>query len=142
MGRVSMVAQAVTDELNGATFSLPFTAERRYAPQYELADMDSLHVTVVPRGLTVAMAGRSAGQFDCAVDVAVQKRFSSDEPSEIDPLMDLAEEIAEFFRGRRLAALPDAAWIRTEHQPIYAPEHMRELRQFTSVITMTFKLMG
>jgi hypothetical protein len=140
MGRIAQVAQAVTDELNGATLSLSFTAERRYAPQYELADMDSLHVTVVPKELTVATAGRSAGQFDCAVDVAVQKRFSTDAPSEIDPLMDLAEEIAEFFRGRRLSALPSAAWVKTEHKPIFAPEHMQEFRQFSSVITLTFRL--
>ena len=140
MGRIVQVAQAVTDELNAATFPQSFTAERRYAPQYELAEMDTLHVTVVPKALTVATAGRNAGQFDCQIDVAVQKRFQTDSPDEIDPLMDLAEEIAEFFRQRRLSNLPSAAWVKTEHKPVFAPEHMQELRQFTSVLTLTYRM--
>jgi hypothetical protein len=140
MPLIAQIAQAVTDELNASAILPGVTAVRSYAPQYELPEMDILHVTVVPKGLTVAAVGRSANQYDCQIDIAVQKRFQTDAPAELDPLMNLVEEIAGFFRLKRLSAFPAAAWIKTEHNPIFAPEHMRELRQFTSVITLTFKL--
>jgi hypothetical protein len=141
MPLIAELAQAVTDELNGGSFPLPFTAVRGYAPEYELPDMKDLHVTVVPKGLAVASAGRTANQYDCAVDIAVQKKVASTEPSELDPLMRLTEEIADFFRLRRLSAFPYAVWAGTEHTPIFAPEHLRELRQFTSVVTLNFRLL-
>jgi hypothetical protein len=50
------------------------------------------------------------------------------------------EEIGLFLRDRRLAACPAAVWLRTENVPIYAPEHLDELRQFTSVLTLTFRV--
>jgi hypothetical protein len=139
MSIIAEIAQAVTDELNASALLPGVTAVRSYAPQYELPEMDILHVTVVPKGLTVAAAGRSVNQYDCQVDIAVQKRFQTDALAELDPLLALAEEIADFFRLRRLSAFPAAAWIKTEHNPVFAPEHMRELRQFTSVITLTFR---
>jgi hypothetical protein len=141
MPLIAQIAQAVTDELNASGVLPGVTVVRSYAPQYELPEMDTLHVTVVPKGLVVAAAGRSVNQYDCQIDIAVQKRFQSDTPAELDPLLALAEEIADFFRLRRLSAFPAAAWIKTEHNPVFAPEHMRELHQFTGVVTLTYKVM-
>ena len=81
-----------------------------------------------------------AYQYDFAIDVAVQKKFETGDAAELDPLMSLVEEIADFFRLRRLAAYPDAVWVRTDNVPVYAPEHMEEYRQFTSVLTLTFRV--
>ena len=137
MPGASDIAGAVVAELNAApagTFSQTFTAVRAYLPQYDLKDMKDLHVTVVPKGAVVEGAGRNACQYDYAIDVAVQKKLATTEPSEIDPLMALVEKIADFFRLRRLAAVP-AIWVRTEHTHLWAPEHMDQLRQFTSVMT-------
>jgi hypothetical protein len=55
--------------------------------------------------------------------------------------MELVEEIADFFKQRRLDAYPQAVWVKTENAPIYAAEHMDELRQFTSVLTLTFRVL-
>jgi hypothetical protein len=30
--------------------------------------------------------------------------------------------------------------VRTENVPVYAPEHLEEYRQFTSVLTLTFRV--
>ena len=49
-------------------------------------------------------------------------------------------EIAAFFKLRPLVAFPGATWIKTEHAPVYSPEHMEQYRQFTSVITLTFRV--
>lgn len=140
--RIVRVADAVTAELNGHTFSLPFTAVRLYQPQYELQEMKALHVTVVPRGILITPLDRAKCEHDVQIDIAVQKKFTSGANDEIDPLMDLVQEIADFFKQRRLTNLPEAIWIETRNVPVYAPEHMHELRQFTSVLTITLRMAG
>jgi hypothetical protein len=140
MATITDIADAVVAELNGHTFSQSLTAVRYYRPVFDLGEMQTLHVSVVPKGVTIERADRSRNQYDFAIDVAVQKKFSSGDAAELDPLMALVEEIADFFRLRRLAAYPDAVWVRTDNVPVYAPEHLEEFRQFTSVLTLTFRV--
>ena len=140
MAVVTDIADAVVQELNAGTFSTPLEAKRHYRPIFDLAEMQDLHVTVVPKGLAVERLDRSRNQHDVAIDIAVQKKCQTADNAELDPLMALVEEIADFFRLRRLTACPGAVWIRTENVPIYAPEHLDELRQFTSVLTLTFRV--
>ena len=54
--------------------------------------------------------------------------------------MTLAEEVGDHLRFQRLPSFPNAMWLRTENDPVYAPEHIRELRQFTSILTLTFRV--
>ncbi|MDL5053354.1 hypothetical protein QQ056_07325 [Oscillatoria laete-virens NRMC-F 0139] len=141
MPLVTQIADAVTAELNGHAFSLPFTAERHYLPMFELPEMKTLHVTVVPKGLTVTQIARSKAAYDAQIDVAVQRKFDAGDATELDPLLNLVEEITEFFRFKMLPGPLRASWIKTEHPAIYAPEHMDQLRQFTSLLTFTFRVM-
>lgn len=138
---ITDVADAVVAELNAATFSQSFTAKRHYQPRYELADLQTLHVTVIPSGLTTQLLGRGQSQREVAIDIAVQKKLDQEQNADVDPLMALAEEIAEHFRGRRLTDFPNAIWSKTEHRAIYATEHLQQYRQFTSVMTLTFKVL-
>ena len=78
---------------------------------------------------------------DTSDEEAVQKKFETEANVELDPLMNLAEEISDHFRGRRLASYPNAAWLKTEQSVLYAPEHIDELRQFTSVLTLTYRVL-
>jgi len=139
MATIVDIADAIVDELNGGTFSQAFTAERSYLPRFELPDMATLHVTVIPKSMEISQAGgtRAKEQYDYRVDVAVQKREA--ELDELDALMSLVEEIADYLTGRALDTSPVANWIGTENSPIYAPEHMGEFRQFTSIITVTYR---
>jgi len=134
------IAEAVKDGLNAGSFSQPFTAERHYQPLFELKDMKTLKVSVVPNGITVNPLGRGQNQYDVKIDVALMKKFDKDDAAELDPLMLLVEEIADHFRLKRLAGYQGAMWIRTENVPVYAQEHMEQLRQFTSVLTFTFRM--
>ena len=138
MSVLVQIADAVKDELNGQAFSLPFEAERMYRPLFELPEMKELHVTVVPAGIEMQASGRSLVQHDYAIDVAVQKKFTKDGPTELDPLMGLVEEIIDFFRMRRPAG-QDAVCVRAANEPVYSQDHMEQFRQFTSVITLTFR---
>lgn len=140
MSVVVDVAQAVTEELNAASLSQQLEAKRLYVPTFDLPEMNTLHVSVAPSGVTVAKADRARNTHDVRVDVAVQKKFESGENAELDPLMNLVEEIADFFRLRRLASYPNAHWVKTENDPVYSQEHFDQLRQFTSVLTFTFRV--
>jgi len=138
MAQITDIADAVVTELNAETFSMEFTAARLYRPDFELPEMKDLHVTVVPHGLEMTTAGRALSQHDVQIDVAVQKKLDAADNSEIDSLMGLVEELAEFFRTKR--QFGDAFWLRTENSPIYSQEHLGELRQFTSVLTATLRV--
>jgi hypothetical protein len=139
MATIIDIAEAVVAELNGASFSQPVTAERLYAPQFELAEMTTLHVSVVPRGLSSASLDRSRDTFQYQIDLAVQQKVDQANPP-LDALMTLVEEIADHFRAGSLASFTAARCSDVVNEPVFAPEHLTELGQFTSVITLTFKV--
>ena len=134
---IADIAQAVTDALNAESFSMVFTAERKAAPMVKLSEMDSLHVMVVPREVESAALDRTRDSHEVKIDVAIQKRVASLENDAIDPLMALVREIADFLNRRNLS---DGLWKKTENKPVYSPEHLREMRQFTSVLTLTYQV--
>ena len=91
--------------------------------------------------LELTTAGRGLAQDDVQIDIGVQQKLSSvaSEAAEIDALMNLVQKIAGFVRETR--QFGDAVWLKTENAPIFAPEHLSELRQFTSVITLSLRVM-
>jgi len=138
MALVIDIADAVAVALAEGSFSEEFTPERRVLPDFELADLAGLKVTVVPKGVEIAGASRSLSQHDVQVDVGVQKKVGSDLDAEVAALCGLVEEIAVFLKGRRLTG---AAWVRTANEPVYSPDHLAEKRLFTSVLTVTYRAM-
>lgn len=141
MSEIVAIADAVVAELNAGTFSESFTAERLFQPVFELTDLQVLHVSVVPRSVKSQGATRGASFFDCAVDIGVQKKLGAEDEADIESLLDLVEAISDYLRSRPLQAWPRAAWVKSENAPVYAPEHLEQLRQFTSVLTITYRVM-
>jgi len=137
MAIVVDIAEAIKDELNATTFSLPFTAERSYVPQFELKELKTLHVTVVPRTEEDEIEARNRQREQYEIDIAVQQRLTAETNAVLDPKMELVQEIKDHFRNRSLVS-DTAHWIRSRIEPIYAPDHIDQLRQFTSVITLTY----
>jgi len=146
MSRITDIVDAVAAELNTGVaadkFSLSFVAARHYVPRFNLEDMADLHVTIVPRGVEQAKASRVLLQSDVQVDVAVQKKLDACSLAEVDELMGLVEEISDFLRTNRLSACSQASWVRAENVPVYSQEHLDQYRQFTSVVTLTFRVMS
>lgn len=142
MSVITEVADAVTASLNAASgggeFSQEFTAERLHQPSFELPELETLHVSVVPKSLTITNATRQHSFFDCAIDVGIQKRVAGD--GEVDALLDLAQEIADHLRIKRLDEYPQAAWLLIAHEPVVASEHLDQNRQLTSVLTVTYRV--
>jgi hypothetical protein len=144
MALIIDTADAVTAELNAApagTFDPTFTAVRRVLPEFELADLAELQVSVVPKAVEINGSTRGASQYDLQVDIGVQKKLGKDLDTEVATLCGLMDQIAAFLRKRPLAAVPGAAWVQTGNDPVYAPEHLAEQRVFTGVLTVTYRAM-
>lgn len=133
------IAAAVVASLNAGVFSRPFTAERAYLPIRDLGEMATLHVTVVAAGRTVKPACRTLLEIEHRIEIAVQQRLASEDLAECDPLLALVGELSDHLSGGRLPGQPAAAWVRTEHAPLIAAEHLNELRQFTAVLAVTYR---
>lgn len=141
MALIIDIADAVAAELAGGEFSQTFTPRRQVLPSWELADLKDLRIAVVPRAVEISRASRATGQHDLQVDVGIQKKVGRDTDADVATLLGLVEEVADFLAGRRLAAFPQAAWVRTDNEPVYAPDHLAEQRVFTSVLTLTYRVM-
>jgi len=144
MRTVLNVADAVVEELNtapGDTFGLEFTAVRRVVPEYDLRRVGGLQVVVVPRAVTAEMETRSHLLYDVQVDIGVQQHVGKELDEAVEELMELVETIGDYLRNRRLGAPTHASWVRMENEPVYAPDHLAAHHVFTSVLTMTYRLL-
>ena len=103
-----------------------------------LRALADLTISVIPRGKEHEQFSRKLTQWDVLVDVSVQKKYDDESNIELDPLLQLAEEIADFFKERK-ALSTGATCADIDHNPIFYPPHMEKFRIFTSVITLTFQ---
>ena len=138
MSMITQIANAVKTELNDTDFLVSFAAEMTLLPVFELKDMRDLKVTVVPKAQSFQRISRDTGSREVQIDIGIQKKFS--DQSEAEELLGLIEEIAAHFDGKRLANFENAICIKIANEPVYAPEHIEQYRQFTSVLTLTFKV--
>ena len=142
MALILDIADAIVGVLNEREFSADFIAERRYLPIFDLLEMKDLHVTVLMRSM-VASASTKDGlaDRDIKIDIAIQKKLLKiEEDYEVDDLMGLVDEIF-LYLGSVDAFGP--AWCRSiENSPAYLSEHLSTLRQFTSVITLSLKMIS
>lgn len=145
MAVITDIADAVVATLNRALLSQPLVAKRYYLPEFDLKDMDQIHVSVVPAELEEEIADRSRDRAEYKIHVAVQKRVTKQDPpgldgATIDALMQLVQEIDDCFRHKTLFGYEAAAWTKTENKPIYDPKHLKEHGQFTSLLVLTFRV--
>jgi hypothetical protein len=139
---IVQVADAVVAELNSSPLASDpgFKAVRHYRPVFEMAELKTLRVSVVPLGITIEPQDRSQNAHDIAIDVAVQQRVQAGDNEALDQLMNLVQSVAETLRLRRLSTMQQAMWVKTENVPIYSPDHLETKGAFTSVLTVTFRV--
>ena len=78
--------------------------------------MKELRVSVVPREVEYPAAGSCVRtNITATIDVAVQKKFSKGRQREIDPLVGFVEEIADYFRLKRLNSFVAARCVKVEN---------------------------
>lgn len=141
---ITDIADAVVAALNVANrFGLPVEAERSYVPLHELRDLAELKVSVVGRGYTSARSDRGSWLREYRVDVGFQQRVGDAAADEIDPLVELVEQVANWFEDnankRPLSDMPRLVVAAVDVDPAFDPAHVDEHRTFTSLLTLTFR---
>jgi len=145
---IADLADAVVAALNGETFSQSFTAARTYLPVSTQQSLQTLRVTVVPLGPTIEGDSRAAARVELPVQIGVQKKLDGDANADIDPLVLLAEEIADYWLpnsgDRPIIAFgaggAHAAYcVSLNHDFVAAVEHLDSMRVLTCVMTVTFR---
>jgi len=143
MSLVLSVADAIVAALKAEPLKLD--AVRAYRPEFELAELKTLRVSVVPRGIEITSLGRNANQHDVSVDVGVQQKVDPDDMAALDALMAKVQQIADELRLRRLelsggGSAGAGVWVKTANEPVYSPDHLQTKQVFTSVLTFTFRV--
>jgi hypothetical protein len=122
-----------------SSFSVAFTPTVKMMPGFELQDLSTLRVTVVPRSMEITNETRGLVKKECIIDIGVQKKISDIE-TDTAALLTLSEQIIDYMRNRPLSGYSDARWIKTENDPIYSQEHLFSKRVFSGLITLTYRV--
>ena len=143
MSLVTQTAQAVAAELNRQKFSQEFEAVYRVKPAYELSELDTLRVIVVPKTLEIERVSRSSVKYTVTVDVGILRRIGKAAPEEaVETLGTLVDEIAEFLAETTLSEFRAATFAEVVNDPVYVPEHLTTDRTFTSVLSVKYAMAG
>jgi hypothetical protein len=143
------LADAVKDALNGAEWSLEFTAERPLLPAFELKEVHATTVTVAARAASGQRVSRGMTSEEHAVDVLVLERPETAEgqpdctAARFDALAALVQEIRDFFVGWKADSVGLGAactrWERPGDGPFDAAV-ARNDRAFASVVRLVFQV--
>lgn len=129
------IADAVAAELS----TLPMTVHRRVLPEFELAELKDLTVTVVPKSVQIANVTRQATSFEVAIDIGIQRKIGKDTDAEVATLSGVVSSIVSFLNRRSLPTC-NACFKTIANEPVYAPDMLSEKRLFLSVVTVTYKV--
>lgn len=127
MSNVVALAEAVADSL------AEYNAEVLFFPTFDLRDLETMRVIVVPVNPEYKTVSRSAHEELLKVQIGFLKRGCEDE---INDLLQTVESLGLSFLDKKLS---NATCVCVAYNPIYSPDHLRERGQFTSVIELTFK---
>ena len=124
MADIIKLAEAVASEVEG---------DLMFAPELDLKGIREMRVIVVPAGLGVKPISRGASEDSMKIQVGVLKKCTEDE---VVDLVNTVITIGRSFLDRKLAG---ATCTHIEYNPLYDPTHLRERRQVTGVVELTFK---
>lgn len=146
--RVMDVADAVAALLNAppngfGPFLSSFQSAVAFQPQFDLKQLQTLQVAVIPDEEADTMLLKQTNQLDVSVDVWIQKHIAG--VPEGRSLMALAEQFKTLLKLPRpvgpmtLGDGSHASWIGMTARPLWHPNHMLEKNVFTRVLTFTYR---
>lgn len=108
-------------------------AELKFAPEFDLKGIRDKRIVVVPSALKFKPLSRGCTEDSLKVQVGLIKKCTEDEVEAL-----VAETVD---LGRRFLDETIAKCVCTDvsYDPLYSAEHLRERRQFTGVIELTFR---
>lgn len=129
-----MAAATIMELAKGVAQDLAqYNAELTLNPDYELRNMKTRRVVVVPVAKQMDIESRAGTKYHHTINVGVIHKCRTED--DIEPLIALAETIGQGMLRKRIAGeiCTSAKW-----EPLYAHEEIRAKGQFTSVIVLTF----
>lgn len=138
LAQIIALADALVADISGHAFSMPFDVERAYLPRYELKDLSDVRVTVVPKDDVGQRASRAQWQQDYKLDLAIQQKLGDDELAQMDALILLGQELADYFKEHSVTGGP-AVLVECNYAPLFDPEHLEKHRTLTTVLNLTFR---
>lgn len=143
VGSFPPLLDAIVDEINAQSFSYALVSERTYVPILESKQLGALRVTVVAAGReSELLTRRGDANHDYAVHVSVVQKIgqgpmSTAQINEVcDPLLALAEEITDHFRGIEVGG---GRCMKADNIAIYSPDMIDENKVFASVIRLVIR---
>ncbi len=135
------LAAAVVDELNAGTWpTADFTAVYDLLPVFKREEMGSvLHCCVVPSGLaTAGRLNRNRSMLELTVDIGFAKVLEDNEISTLRALLQFVESVQTFFdeNQKKLAGF---SYLRSEFDPLYVPQLLRDEAIFCSILSVTYR---
>lgn len=136
------IADAVVSVLNAATLTPAATSiARGYNIHYKLENVteDAVYVDVAMASDAEEQGSRGCAGADTIIQVGVRSLLSDTTNATIDPLVELAGQIRNLFRGGQFSTeLGSTYCSAATNLSIYNPQHIAEWTQFTSIIELTF----
>lgn len=136
------VADALVTALNAATWSPTFTAVRSYAHWADkLESISSLKVDVVPvNHARSSLATRGSLEYAPEIDIGFRQLLTTTTTAAVDTLVALVESVNEWVCSRDVASTPVAEWESASIRALYVRDHLREWKQFTGIIRVTYRV--
>jgi len=124
----------ILDLAGGVARKIGDGAKVSLAPDFTLKDVkDALKIVVIPVGVAHRMISRSHREDQFKVQVGVLRKATEDE---LEQLVTTVQRLALSFLHMEIEG---AVCTQAEHAPLFVPDHLKERRQFTGVIELTFK---
>ena len=122
----------ILDLADAVAASLGEGAEVSFAPEYDLKGLKTRKLVVVPAGIESKPTARDRLEEHLKIQIGLLKKCTEDD---VPALVREVIRIGQGFLQKYVAGL---RCMKTEYVPLYAPEHLRERRQFTGVVQLTF----
>jgi len=144
---MSVEAYQVADDVVAAINAsgiVAVTAARSYMPYYDLDDVATMRVDVVPLSEIRRVATRSQVLRDVTVAVVMTQKlpdYTSGDPvqnSDVDAKLAVVRQLAELLELTTLSTT-GAATSGPAQITLFDQEHLQSVRQFQSVLLLDFK---
>jgi hypothetical protein len=144
--RNAAIADAVVTALNSGSFSQTFTAVRRYVPMVDIPKLRAAGLTVtVLIGVKdeASRTSRDANEHDIRILIGVEKVIETADVSaalangELDPLLQLVEEINDFFTSATIAQTV-ALFLQASILNPYHPPSLLTEKIFRGIVAVDF----
>lgn len=138
----AIVALLITGN-NAGWFPMPVdTIERRWAPDLQIHDVESLRIVVIPQTEARSRMSRDSDSLAPTVDIALMRHLpqsTDSQTNDIDPYATMAQTIGGILVRDQLPGLPDVRLTDLVHDPLIDSTRLVANRCIFSLISTTWR---